>query len=323
MAVAFAVLSPGDTILTMNLSHGGHLTHGSPVNFSGKMYNVIHYGVDKTTEQIDYAEVARLAKEHQPKLIIAGASAYSRVIDFEKFADISRSCGSLLMVDMAHISGLVAAGVHPSPVPHADFVTSTTHKTLRGPRSGFILCKTDWAQKINSSVFPGIQGGPLMHVVAAKAVAFGEAATPAYKEYAQQVVRNAKVLADELSAAGLRLVTGGTDNHLLLVDVTVREGLTGKIAEQSLDHAGITCNKNMLPYDPRKPMDPSGIRLGTPALTTRGMREAEMKRIARWIMTVLSSVGDDVTIGRVRGEIREFCSDFPVPGIESLASVKA
>lgn len=323
MAVCFAVLSPGDTILTMNLAHGGHLTHGSPVNFSGKLYNVVHYGVNQKTERVDFDEVARLARESKPKLIIAGASAYSRTLDFPKFAEIAREVGALLMVDMAHISGLVAGGMHPNPVPYAEFVTSTAHKTLRGPRSGFILCKNEWAQKINSSVFPGVQGGPLMHVVAAKAVIFGEAATPSFKEYARQVVANAAVLGEELSRAGLRLVTGGTDNHLLLVDVTVQEGLTGKIAEQALDKAGITCNKNMIPYDPRKPMDPSGIRLGSPALTTRGMKEAEMMQVASWILSALSAANDEAKLSLIRNEIREFCQDFPVPGIESLATVRA
>lgn len=315
MAVCFAVLSPGDAILTMNLAHGGHLTHGSPVNFSGRLYDVVHYGVRKEDERIDYDEIERLARARRPKLILAGASAYPRTIDFERFAAISKDVGAVLMVDMAHISGLVATGNHPSPVPHADFVTSTTHKTLRGPRSGFILCKNEWAQKINSSVFPGVQGGPLMHVVAAKAVAFGEAATASFREYSRQVIANAKTLADELTAGGLRLVTGGTDNHLLLVDVTVREGLTGKVAEQSLDKAGITCNKNMIPYDPRKPMDPSGIRLGTPALTTRGMKESQMRLIAKWILSALASPADESRLGRIRGEIREFCRDYPVPGI--------
>jgi glycine hydroxymethyltransferase len=315
MAVCFAVLSPGDAILTMNLAHGGHLTHGSPVNFSGKMYDIIHYGVRKDDERIDYDEIERLARARRPKLILAGASAYPRTIDFERFSAIAKESGAILMVDMAHISGLVATGDHPSPVPHADFVTSTTHKTLRGPRSGFILCKNEWAQKVNSSVFPGVQGGPLMHVVAAKAVAFGEAATPAFHEYSRQVVANANALAEGLIAGGLRLVTGGTDNHLLLVDVTVREGLTGKIAEQTLDKAGITCNKNMIPYDPRKPMDPSGIRLGSPALTTRGMKEPQMRQVAKWILTALDRPEDESLLSRIRGEIREFCRDYPVPGI--------
>lgn len=316
MAVCFATMSPGDTFMAMNLAHGGHLTHGSPVNFSGKLYNAISYGVDQKTERIDFAQVAQLAREHRPKLIIAGATAYSRTIDFGAFAEIAKEVGALLMVDMAHISGLVAGGAHPNPVPHADFVSSTTHKTLRGPRSGFILCKNDWGQKINSAVFPCLQGGPLMHVVAAKAVAFGEASTPAFKSYAAQICSNAKALAEELLRAGLRLATGGTDNHMLLVDVTVRNALTGKIVEQALDQAGITCNKNMIPYDPRKPMDPSGIRLGTPALTTRGMREPEMKQIAGWILAAMDSVDDATKLAAIRSEIRSFCQDFPVPGIE-------
>jgi glycine hydroxymethyltransferase len=316
MAVCFATINPGDTFMAMNLAHGGHLTHGSPVNFSGKLYNAISYGVDQKTERIDHAEVARLAREHRPKLIIAGATAYSRTIDFGAFAEIAKEVNALLMVDMAHISGLVAGGAHPSPVPFADFVSSTTHKTLRGPRSGFILCKNEWAQKINSAVFPCLQGGPLMHVVAAKAVAFAEAATPAFKTYAAQICTNAKVLGEELQSAGLRLATGGTDNHMLLVDVTVRNSLTGKIVEQALDKAGITCNKNMIPYDPRKPMDPSGVRLGTPALTTRGMKEAEMKQIARWILAAMDHVESETKLAEIRSEIRSFCQDFPVPGIE-------
>ncbi|MBY0588892.1 serine hydroxymethyltransferase [bacterium] len=316
MAVCFATINPGDTFMAMNLAHGGHLTHGSPVNFSGKLYNAVSYGVDQKTERIDHAEVARLAREHRPKLIIAGATAYSRTIDFGAFAEIAKEVNALLMVDMAHISGLVAGGAHPSPVPFADFVSSTTHKTLRGPRSGFILCKNEWAQKINSAVFPCLQGGPLMHVVAAKAVAFAEAATPAFKTYAAQICTNAKVLGEELQSAGLRLATGGTDNHMLLVDVTVRNSLTGKIVEQALDKAGITCNKNMIPYDPRKPMDPSGVRLGTPALTTRGMKEAEMKQIARWILAAMDHVESETKLAEIRSEIRSFCQDFPVPGIE-------
>jgi glycine hydroxymethyltransferase len=315
MAVCFAALNPGDAILTMNLAHGGHLTHGSPVNFSGKLYNVVHYGVRKDDERIDYDDVARLARAHRPKLIVAGASAYSRVIDFERFREIAEETGALLMVDMAHIAGLVAAGVHPNPTPHADFVTSTTHKTLRGPRSGFILCTSEWAKRVDGSVFPGVQGGPLMHVVAAKAVAFAEAAAAAFREYAAQVVANAKTLGEELAAGGLRIVTGGTDNHLLLVDVTTFQGLTGKVAEEALDKAGVTCNKNMIPYDPRKPMDPSGIRLGTPALTTRGMKQQEMKQIASWILSALAAVEDETALARIRCEIREFCRNFPVPGV--------
>ena len=318
IAVFMAFLQPGDVILGMDLAHGGHLTHGSPVNFSGKMYRVVHYGVDQNTQQIDYAQMRRLAKAERPKLILAGASAYPRTIDFHKFAEVAAEVGALLMVDMAHIAGLVAGGVHPNPTPVADVVTSTTHKTLRGPRSGFILCKSAHAKPINSAVFPGVQGGPLMHVVAAKAVIFGEALQPAFQEYARQVVANAQTLGAELQRGGLRLSSGGTDNHLLLVDVTVFDSLSGKIAEQALDHAGITVNKNMIPFDPRKPMDPSGIRIGTPALTTRGMKEDEMRQVARWILEVLRSPNDASVADRVRGDIRALCATFPVPGLESL-----
>lgn len=317
MAVFFACLSPGDVILTMDLAHGGHLTHGSPVNFSGRLYKVVHYGVDKKTERIDLADVRAKAKEHKPKLLLAGASAYPRIIDFAAMAQIAREVGAVFFVDMAHIAGLVAGGVHPSPVPHADFVSSTTHKTLRGPRSGFVLCKEPWIKALNSTVFPGLQGGPLMHVIAGKAVIFAEAAAPAFQEYARQVVANAKVLAEELSSAGLRLASGGTDNHLMLVDVTSLGAMTGKKAEAALDRAGITVNKNMIPYDPRKPLDPSGVRIGTPALTTRGMKEPEMKRVAGWILKALRSADDETAISRLREEIREFCADFPVPGIDA------
>lgn len=321
MAAFFTCIQPGDTILTMDLAHGGHLTHGSPVNFSGKLYNVIHYGVDKQTEQIDFDHVAKLARSEKPKLILAGASAYPRTIDFTTFAEIAEEVGAVFMVDMAHIAGLVAGGEHPSPVPYADFTTSTTHKTLRGPRSGFVLCKEKWAKPLNSAVFPGLQGGPLMHVVAGKAVAFGEALKPEFREYAKQVVLNAKVLGEELASSGLRLVSGGTDNHLLLVDVTSVDGLTGKIAEKALDKAGITVNKNMIPYDQRTPFDPSGIRFGTPALTTRGMKQAEMKKIAEWITTVLQAVDNEEKLANIREQIREFCVDFPVPGIEEPSLV--
>ncbi len=278
-AVYISVLEPGDTILGMSLAHGGHLTHGSPVNLSGKLYNVIPYEVTKETETIDYDAVRALALEHRPKLIVCGASAYSRTIDFQKFADIAKEAGSLLMVDMAHIAGLVATGHHPNPVPYADFVTSTTHKTLRGPRGGLILCKAEHATKIDKTIFPGIQGGPLMHVIAAKAVAFGEALQPEFKTYQEQVCKNAKVLAEALTKKGFRIVSGGTDNHLLCVDVTPL-GLTGKEAENKLDEIGITCNKNAIPFDQNKPMVTSGIRLGTPAVTTRGMVEADMETIA-------------------------------------------
>jgi glycine hydroxymethyltransferase len=318
IAVFLAFLQPGDTILGMDLAHGGHLTHGSPVNFSGKMYRVVHYGVDRTNHRIDYDQMRRLAKSEKPKLILAGASAYSRTIDFEKFAEAAADVGALLMVDMAHIAGLVAGGAHPNPTPHADIVTSTTHKTLRGPRSGFILCKEKHAKAVNSAVFPGVQGGPLMHVVAAKAVIFGEALQPEFKRYAAQVVANAKTLGEELKRGGLRLVSDGTDNHLLLVDVTVLDGMSGKIAEQALDRAGITVNKNMIPYDVRKPMDPSGIRIGTPALTTRGMREDEMKRVAKWMLEVLRNPDDETVSRRVELEIKAMCATYPVPGLESL-----
>src|SRR5262245_52248513 len=271
MGVYFACLDPGDTMLAMDLAHGGHLTHGMRLNFSGKLYRVVSYGVRRDDERIDFDQVAALAREHRPKLVVAGASAYPREIDFGKFAEICKEVGALLMVDMAHIAGLVAGEQHASPVPFADFVTSTTHKTLRGPRSGFILCRQQWIDKVNSAVFPGLQGGPLMHVIAAKAVGFGEALQPEFKAYAAQIVANAKALAHELQARGFRLVSGGTDNHLLLVDVMSR-GVSGKVAEQALDAAGITVNKNMIPYEARKPMDPSGVRIGPPALATRGMR---------------------------------------------------
>jgi len=313
MSVFLACLQPGDTILGLDLAHGGHLTHGMKLNFSGKYFKVASYGVTPDTHRIDYDQLAKQAREHKPKMIIAGASAYSRIIDFAKFAEISREVGALFMVDMAHISGLVAAKLHPDPVPFADFTTSTTHKTLRGPRGGIILCKPEWAQKIDSAVFPGIQGGPLMHVIAAKAVAFGEALRPAFRDYVQQVIDNAKYLAEDLMKHGFPIVSGGTDNHLMLIDVFTKAGIGGKQAEAALDAAGITVNKNMIPYDPRKPMDPSGIRIGTPALTTRGMKEPEMKQIARWITDVLAKPTDDDLISRVRGSVRELCEHFPVP----------
>lgn len=312
MTVMFACLQPQDTILAMDLAHGGHLTHGMRLNFSGKLYRVVSYGVAKETERIDFDQVAKLAREHKPKLVIAGASAYPREIDFAPFASICREVGALLMVDMAHIAGLVAAEQHGSPVPFADFVTSTTHKTLRGPRGGFVLCKQEWGQKINQSVFPGIQGGPLMHVIAAKAVAFGEALRPEFRAYAAQTVANARTLAHELAGQGFRVVSGGTDNHLLLVDVASR-GVTGKTAEQALDAAGITVNKNMIPFDTRPPLDPSGIRVGTPALTTRGMREPEMRAVALWMCQVLADPADKGVQERVRGQVRELGQQFPAP----------
>jgi glycine hydroxymethyltransferase len=312
MAVYFACLDPGDTILAMDLAHGGHLTHGMRLNFSGKLYKIVGYGVRRDTERIDFDQVAQLAREHRPRLIVAGASAYSREIDFASFAQISRDNNALFMVDMAHIAGLVAAEQHGSPVPFADFVTSTTHKTLRGPRSGFILCKQTWLQKVNQAVFPGMQGGPLMHVVAAKAICFGEALRPEFRGYASQTIANARTLAAELARLGFRIVSGGTDNHMLLVDVTPR-ALTGKSAEQALDAAGITVNKNMIPFDTRAPLDPSGIRIGTPALTTRGMREPEMRTIAGWIGETLSHMEDAAVQKRVREQVRELCQRFPAP----------
>lgn len=315
MAVFMTLLKPGDTYLAMDLAHGGHLTHGMHLNFSGQIYNPVHYGVSESDHRIDFDQVARLAKEHKPKMILAGASAYPREIDHAKFAEIANDCGAKLMVDMAHYSGLVAAGIHNSPVPVADFVTSTSHKTLRGPRSGFVLCKQEYAKDLDRAVFPGMQGGPLMHVVAAKAVCFKEALLPSYKEYAQQVVKNAQTLAEVLMAGGLKLASGGTDNHLMLCDVTTI-GTTGKIAEKSLDRAGITVNKNMIPYDTRKPLDPSGIRIGTAALTTRNMKEDDMRKVGGWILEVLNHVEDDAVIEAVGKQVREFATQFPVPGID-------
>lgn len=312
MAVFLAALQPGDTIMGLDLAHGGHLTHGMKLNFSGKYFRVVSYGVRQNDHRIDLDDLVKKAREYRPRIIIAGASAYPRQIDFARFAEVCNETGALLMVDMAHIAGLVAAKLHPDPVPHAHFVTSTTHKTLRGPRAGFILCKQDWAEKINSAVFPGIQGGPLMHVIAAKAVAFGEALGETFRKYIAQVIANAQVLASELQAAGFPLVSGGTDNHLLLVDVTPK-GLTGKQAEQALDRAGITVNKNMIPFDTRKPLDPSGIRIGTPALTTRGMKESEMRCIAGWIVDVLSNHNNSATLDRVRNQVIELCQQFPAP----------
>jgi glycine hydroxymethyltransferase len=316
MAVFLAALSPSDVILGMDLAHGGHLTHGMKLNISGKYFRPTFYGVSRADERIDFDHVLAQAREHKPKLIIAGASAYPRFIDFARFAEIAREVGALLMVDMAHISGLVAAKQHPDPVPHADFVTSTTHKTLRGPRSGFILCRDAWGQKVNSVVFPGIQGGPLMHVVAAKAVAFGEALRPEFRQYIEHTVANAKVLAEELQRLGFRIVSGGTDNHLLLVDVAIKN-LTGKVAEKALDAAGMTVNKNMIPFDERPPLDPSGIRIGTPALTTRGMRQDEMKRIARWIGETLEAPDDADRQKRIRAEVDQLCRQFPAPKEEN------
>lgn len=313
MAVYLASLEPGDTLLSLDLAHGGHLTHGMKLNFSGRYFRIVHYGVEPGTERIDMGKVAKLAREHRPKMIVAGASAYPRHFDFAAFGTIAREVGALFMVDMAHIAGLVAAKVHPDPVPHADFVTTTTHKTLRGPRGGMVLCRAAWEKKINSAVFPGVQGGPLMHVIAAKAVAYGEALRPEFKAYAEQTIANAQTLAAALQSAGFRIISGGTDNHLLLVDVTSKGGVTGKIAEKALDHAGITVNKNLIPFDQRPPLDPSGIRLGTPALTTRGMKEEEMKQVASWIDQALSRPEDTAALGRIAGAVRELAAAFPAP----------
>ncbi len=296
----------------MDLAQGGHLTHGMKLNFSGRWYPTIGYGVDPKTERIDYDRLDALAREHRPKLILAGASAYSRIIDFERIAEVAREVEAVFFVDMAHVAGLVAAGEHPSPVPVADFVSTTTHKTLRGPRGGIVLCKQEWAKKLDSAIFPGLQGGPLMHIIAAKAVCFGEALRPEFKAHAAQIIANARTLAEELTRASFRLVSGGTDNHLILIDMTSK-GLTGKIAEAALGRAGITVNKNLIPFDTRKPMDPSGIRMGTPALTTRGLREDAIRQVASWIVTVLSQPDDAALAERVRNEIREFARDYPVP----------
>jgi glycine hydroxymethyltransferase len=311
MAVYFAVCKPGDTVLGMNLAHGGHLTHGSPVNFSGKLFNIVSYGVDKETGLIDYEEVERLALEHKPALLVVGASAYSRTIDFPAFRRIADKVGAKIMVDMAHIAGLVAAGVHPSPVPYAEFVTTTTHKTLRGPRGGMILCREEYAKVIDSNIFPGIQGGPLMHVIAAKAVAFKEALAPEFTEYSKQVVSNAKALSEALVKRGLNLVSGGTDNHLILVDFSGTE-ITGKMAEKALEKAGITVNKNSVPFETRSPFVTSGIRLGTPATTTRGLKEAQMERVAEWVVRALDNMENDVELAAIKAEVCEMCKQFPL-----------
>jgi glycine hydroxymethyltransferase len=311
MSVYLTLLKPGDTVLGMNLAHGGHLTHGHPLNFSGKLFTIVPYGVRKDDERIDYDELSRLADEHKPKMIIVGASAYPRVIDFPRIAEVARRVGAPMMVDMAHIAGLVAAGVHPSPVPHADFVTTTTHKTLRGPRAGMVLCRTQYAKDLDRTVFPGVQGGPLMHVIAAKAVCFKEAAAREFAVYQRQVVANAQRLAANLAAAGFRLVSGGTDNHLMLVDVFTK-GVTGKVAEAALDKAGITVNKNAIPFDQNPPMVASGIRVGTPAVTTRGMREPEMDLIAEYITRVLATPDDEGVLQSVRSEVKQLCRKFPL-----------
>lgn len=309
--VYFALLKPGDTIMGMNLSHGGHLTHGSPVNVSGTYFNVIPYGIDAETQEIDYDEMRKIAEENKPKLIIGGGSAYSRIIDFKKMADIAHEVGAIFMVDMAHFAGLVAAGLHPNPVEYADVVTTTTHKTLRGPRGGMILCKEQYAKAIDKAIFPGIQGGPLMHVIAAKAVAFGEALKPEFKEYAQQVVTNAKVLAAALQKEGFKIVSDGTDTHVMLVDVRSC-GLTGKVAEFLLDEVGITCNKNTIPFDPESPFVTSGIRLGTPALTTRGLKEADMEEIASIIALVLKNSEDKAKHEEAAKRVAALCEKYPM-----------
>ena len=312
MAVYCAVLKPGDTILAMSLADGGHLSHGHPLNFSGRFYNIVPYGVSPETEQIDYDNVERLAAEHRPRLIVAGASAYSRIIDFKRLRAIADSVGAWLMVDIAHIAGLVAAGFHPSPVPFADFVTTTTHKTLRGPRGGMVMCREAFAKDIDRTVFPGLQGGPLMHVIAGKAVCFREALQPAFKDYVRQIVVNAQTLAAGLENAGVRIVSGGTDNHLMLADLSPL-GITGKDAATALDKALITVNKNAIPFDKQKPFIASGIRVGTPAVTTRGMKTPEMKQIAAWIGDVVTHPDDEKTLARVRDEVVALTENFPIP----------
>jgi len=311
MAVYLTLLKPGDTVLGMNLAHGGHLTHGHPLNFSGKLYTIVPYGVRKEDERIDYDELGRLADEHRPKMIIVGASAYPRVIDFARIRAVADRVGAPVFTDMAHIAGLVAAGVHPSPVPHSDFVTTTTHKTLRGPRGGLVLCREQYAKDLDRTVFPGVQGGPLMHIIAAKAVCFKEAAEPSFSSYQRQIVANAGKLASVLTASGFRLVSGGTDNHLMLVDV-FSKGLTGKVAEAALGKAGITVNKNAIPFDQNPPMVASGIRVGTPAVTTRGMREPEMETIGELFARALQSPEDDRALGMVRAEVETLCRKFPL-----------
>lgn len=311
MAVYFTVLQPGDTVLGMDLASGGHLTHGHPLNFSGSLYHFVSYGVNKETEMIDYEEVREIALKERPKLIVAGASAYPRIIDFKKFREIADEVGAYLMVDMAHIAGLVAAGLHPSPVPYCDFVTSTTHKTLRGPRGGIVLCKEQYAKELDKHLFPGIQGGPLMHVVAGKAVCFGEALKPEFKEYAKQVVDNCKVLSDTLQEEGFRIVSGGTDNHLILVDV-MSMGVTGKEAEKLLDEVCITCNKNSIPFDTQKPFVTSGIRLGSAAMTTRGFKEAEFKQLGLWISRTIKNKDNPEELEKIREEVLECTKNYPI-----------
>jgi glycine hydroxymethyltransferase len=311
MAVYFAAASPGDTILGMNLSHGGHLSHGSPANFSGKFYKIVPYGVSRETETIDYEELAKLAREHKPKMIVVGASAYPRTIDFNKFRAVADEVGAVIMADIAHIAGLVAVGLHPSPIPVCEYVTTTTHKTLRGPRGGLIMCKEPYIKILNSRVFPGMQGGPLMHVIAAKAVALKEALLPEFKAYQQQIVKNAQAMSQQLKDEGFRLVSGGTDNHLMLVDLTSKN-VTGKDAQESLDRAAITVNKNGIPFDTQGPMVTSGIRIGTPALTTRGMKENDMRLIASLIADVINHINDERTIKAVAEKVKTLCARFPL-----------
>lgn len=311
MAVYFAACKPGDTILGMNLAHGGHLTHGSPVNFSGKLFNIVPYGVSRETETIDYEEVERLAHEHKPKMIVVGASAYPRIIDFPAFRAIADKVGAVVMVDMAHFAGLVAAGVHPSPIPHADYVTTTTHKTLRGPRGGMILCREELAKNLNSQIFPGIQGGPLMHVIAAKAVAFKEALQPEFKAYQQQIVKNARALAGALVEKGFRLTSGGTDNHLMLINFTGTE-ITGKAAEEALDKAGITVNKNTVPFETRSPFVTSGIRIGTPAATSHGLKETEMAAVAGFIADAIENMNDEQKLQQIKSSVNTLMKRFPL-----------
>jgi glycine hydroxymethyltransferase len=311
MAVYFAACSPGDTVLGMNLSHGGHLSHGSPANFSGKYYNIVPYGVNRDTETIDYDQMAKIARECKPKMIVVGASAYPRTIDFNKFRTVADEVGAVIMADIAHIAGLVATGLHPSPVAVSEYVTTTTHKTLRGPRGGLIMCKEPYAKILNSRVFPGMQGGPLMHVIAAKAVALKEALSPEFADYQRQIVKNAQAMAQQLIDEGFRLVSGGTDNHMMLVDLTAK-GVTGKDAQEALDRASITVNKNGIPFDTQGPMVTSGIRIGTPALTTRGMKEDEMRLIASLIADVINNINDEQKIQAVAGKVKELCSRFPL-----------
>lgn len=311
MSVYLTVCKPGDTILGMNLSHGGHLTHGHPLNFSGRFYNVVAYGVRQEDERIDYDAMEALAREHNPKVIVVGASAYPRTIDFAAVRKAAEACGAVVMADIAHIAGLIVAGLHPSPVAHADFVSTTTHKTLRGPRGGMVMCQAKWAKDLDRLVFPGVQGGPLMHVIAAKAVAFKEALEPSFKEYQRQIVANARVLGETLAGEGWRLVSGGTDNHLLLIDVFAR-GITGKVAEKALDHAGITVNKNTIPFDQNSPMVASGVRIGTPALTTRGMKEPEMEQVGKLMARALSGIDNESELAAVKRDVQKLCGRFPL-----------